>query len=130
MIMARLFLNTIAFLLISCLIISCGSDDAEGLKIVINSPEDNSTFNLGDEITVSFTVTDDIAITSIAYNTRSAFGTGSIPGSEFLNDITTYSGEFVISADASGPGTYMIDISATDQNFDNVVEETISVILE
>ena len=126
--------SSVVFLFVMCFFISCGDDEGEaevdGLRVVINSPESNSTFNIGDEITLSFTVTDDDRITSIAFSTRSQFGTGSIAAEEFVDDITEFSGEFVITADASMPGTYPIDIIATDRNFDNLAEATISVILE
>ena len=119
-----------AVLLFLAVLSSTGCEDSGNLKIEIHSPENKSVFKIGDEIVVEFTVTDDEAITTIAYNTRSKFGTGSIPHSELPAGITEYTGQFVLTADVDRPGTYYIDISATDMTFEHVVEKTIEIELE
>lgn len=121
-------LKSIFFFGIIILAFSCG-DDNGGIEITIHSPEDNSTFNMGDTIILSYTVTDDVDITTIAWDTNNQFGTGSVSGSELSGDITEYSGEFVIVADVE-PGTYEISVNATDEGITNVHEEIINVIIQ
>lgn len=116
---------------------SCGKEDPEtqeevdtsGLEITIHSPADNSIFNMGDTIILSYTVTDDEQITTIAWDTKSAFGTGSVQGTEFLGTVTEYSGEFIIIANAN-PGTYEISVNATDKGFENVKTKSINITLQ
>jgi len=115
---------------------SCGDDedpdgnsDTGGLEIIIHSPQNNATFNMGETIVLSYTVKHDEEISTIAWDTKSEFGTGSVPGSEFLNTVTEYSGEFMIIADAS-PGTYEISINATDKDFEHVLSKSVTVIIQ
>lgn len=129
--MKNIFKASLYFLLVVS-VFSCGDNTGDGgvngLEVTITGPADSSTFVTGDTIVLSFTVKDDIDITSIAWNTAGNFGTGSVPGAELLGDITEYSGEFMIVADAP-PGTYEIDVSATDEEFNNVETATLTVLI-
>ncbi len=125
------------FIGIMLLLTACGKDepetqeevDSSGLEITIHSPSDNSTFSMGDTIILSYTVIDNEQIITIAWDTQSAFGTGSVQGSEFLGTVTEYSGDFLIVADAA-PGAYTISINATDKGFENVKTESINVTIQ
>lgn len=133
----KFVLNSTLFFALLFTIYACGKDEPEnemevdnsGLEITIHSPANNATFSMGDTIVLSYTVTDDEKITTIAWDTKSAFGTGSVQGSEFLGTVTEYSGEFLIVADAT-PGTYEISINATDKGFENVKTKSIDVIIQ
>lgn len=124
--------------LLSVLVIvffSCDKDggntplNTTGLNISIDSPSNNSTFIVGDLIMIAFTVTDDIDITTIAWSTKGEFGTGSVPAEELAGEVTKYSGEFFIAATVE-PGTYPIEIAATDEEFTNVATEVLTVIIQ
>ena len=84
---------------------------------------------MGDTIVLSYTVKDDVDITTIAWDTRGEFGTGSVLGSKLLGTVTEYSGEFMIAAAASA-GTYEIDISATDEGITNALQESVTIIIQ
>jgi len=113
-------------LLFMLLVVALSCSDSSGLEVIIHSPEDNATFNKGDTIVLSYTVRDDIDITTIAWDTQPRFGTGSVGGSELLGDITEYSGEFLIVADTD-PGTYELHLNVTDEGITNVLQKTITI---
>jgi hypothetical protein len=122
------------FFLFVTFFVACSDDDStnnavDQLELTINSPSDNSTFSVGDIITLTFTARDDIRITSVAWFS-SEFGTGSVPLADIGNTGTEFSGEFLIDTAGSTPGTHTIDVSATDEDFNNVVEERLTVIIE
>ena len=53
--------------------------------LTIHSPENGAVYAQGESKIISFTVTDDIDIRSIAYFNKD-LGTGSVAGTEFLGD--------------------------------------------
>ena len=124
----KLLLKTSLLFIVLIFIFSC-SEDNSGLEITIHSPEDNTSFNMGDTIVLSYTVKDDITITTIAWDTKGEFGTGSLQGTELLGTVTEYSGEFLIPATASA-GTYEIYLNATDQDIENALQESVTIIIK
>lgn len=96
------------------LLMACGGDsDAPNVTIV--SPADGATFMTTDTIDVSFTVTDDVDITSILLNAP-ALGTGTVPASDLSGDADTeYSGRFIVPANVTAD-TYTITLTATDND--------------
>ncbi len=130
----RLLFNASLFVL-PIIALSCsgnpggGGDNPGGLEITIHSPKDNTKFKKGETIVLSYTVKDDVQITTIAWDTNSQFGTGSLPAAKLLDKPKEYSGEFSIVANAA-PGTHQINIAATDEGFNNSLEKSVTVIIE
>lgn len=97
---------------------ACGDDDevldTTAPTITIATPTEGAEFSPGDEVPVSFTVTDDLGLetVSLAVNGTNVQSWGV---SDFLNDDTNFSRDYnLVLAENTAPGTYEITIDATD----------------
>lgn len=108
-----MFLTLFAFVFAAC------GDDDEVLDttaptISIATPTEGAEYLPGEEVPVSFVVTDDMGLetVSLAVNGTNVQSWGV---SDFLNDDTNFSRDYdLLLAENTAPGTYTITIDATD----------------
>lgn len=108
-----MFLTLFAFVFAAC------SDDDEVLDttaptITITTPTEGAEFSPGDEVPVSFSVTDDLGLETVSLAVNET-NVQSWDVNDFLNDDTEFSQDYnLVLTENTTPGTYTITIDATD----------------
>jgi len=109
-------------------LISCGGD-GDGPQITITSPSDGDTFAVGDDLTISFTVTDDVDIARINVSSEALLNLSDYPGLEGETDTSVpVMGVFTL-IDPNQTGDFTITVTANDSD-GNTTTESVDITVQ
>jgi len=118
---------------LSLSLVAC-EDDEEDVDmmapvVAINSPADNAIVIVGEDLTVNATITDNVGLASISMALKDGSGNAIIEQEEtvFTDPVTYVLEETVTVPGITPPGTYTLEVNATDAAGNQADMQSVSV---